>query len=305
MEALYLAPNPFRSVFGEPVPLKGGLDTAIHCLAYLHESLDAEGFGFLIRDYVADKSLIQYQLKEGRSFELEFERDRELRSRISVSYKYGDDRKILGFLYLNSNHADIAIRGSLLEMNVLLLRSDLLKLYWKMFRRRWVDISNMGIGSAVAPRISELVEEDYDDLTLEPFGGGLTMYLRRSDGKRVRISDLGDGAQLFLTALILRELLRPEVLLWDDLEAHMNPQMITHTLEWLSNLVKEGVQVIATTHSLEVLNKALALMEGEDSFRILMLRLSEGKFIFKPLSGDEATSLIESGLDIRLAGALI
>ncbi len=36
-----------------------------------------------------------------------------------------------------------------------------------------------------------------------------------------------------------------------------------------------------------------------------MLRLSEGKLISKPLSGDEAASLIESGLDIRLAGALI
>ena len=85
----------------------------------------------------------------------------------------------------------------------------------------------------------------------------------------------------------------------------MNPQMITHTLEWLQDLVEEGVQVIATTHSLEVLSKALALMGEEDWFRILMLRLSGGKLLSKPLSGEEAASLIEGGLDIRLAGALL
>ena len=305
LEALYLAPNPFRPIFGEPVPVKSGRDTALHCLAYMHESLDAEGFGFLIRDYVAEKSLIRYFLERDRSPELVFMRDRDVRSRIEVSYVFKSEKKLLGFLNLSSNYAEIKINGPLLEKDVLLLRSDLLKLYWKMFRRRWVDISNMGIGSAVAPKISELVDEEYDDLTLEPFGNGLTIYLRRSDGRRVRISDLGDGAQLFLTALILRELLKPGVILWDDLEAHMNPQMITHTLEWLQGLVREGVQVIATTHSLEVLSKAVALMGEEEWFRVLILRLSGGRLLTKPISGEEAASLIEGGLDIRLAGAFL
>ena len=213
LEALYLAPNPFRPVFGVPVPVKGGGDTALHCLAYLHESLDAGGFGFLLRDYVAEESLIGYFLEGDTSFELTFRREGDDKSRITVSYTSGKDRKLLGYLNLDSNYAEARIGGSLLKKDVLLLRSDLLKLYWGMFRRRWVDISNMGIGSSVAPKISELVDEEYDDLTLEPFGDGLTIYLRKSNGRRVRISDLGDGAQLFLTALILKELLRPGVML--------------------------------------------------------------------------------------------
>ena len=305
LEALYLAPNPFRSVFGEPVPMKGGGDTALHCLAYLHESLDAGGFGFLVRDYVAEISLTRYFLEGGKSFELAFRRDKDVQSRITVFYTSKEDRRLLGSLNLSSNYIEIKRKDLLLEKDVILLRNDLLKLYWKMFRRRWVDISNMGIGSTVAPKISELVDEEYDDLTLEPFGNGLAIYLRRSDGRRVRISDLGDGAQLFLTALILKELLKPGVILWDDLEAHMNPQMITYTLEWLRDLVREGTQVIATTHSLEVLSKAVALMGEEEWFKILMLRLSGGKLLTKPLSGEEAASLIEGGLDLRLAGALL
>ncbi len=114
LEALYLAPNPFRPIFGEPVPVRGGRDTALHCLAYLHESLDAGGFGFLIRDYVAEESLIKYYLEEDRSCELRFERDENLRSRVSVSYKSMKDRKYLGYLDLNSNNMEVEISSSLL-----------------------------------------------------------------------------------------------------------------------------------------------------------------------------------------------
>ncbi len=332
LEALFLAPNPFRQIFGGYPPLKDGRDTALHCLAYLHESLDSTGFRFLLRDYIANKSEIHYYLAdrndpaERDSYFLIFEREEE-NDKCSVLYTVQRSsnldirdrkkrlmkgkREFIGNFHLDSYVVTInpgAPPAGIRRIEVLFLRSDLMRLYWRTFKRRWVDISNMGIGNTVAPKISELVEEEYDDLTLEPFGGGLTIYLRKSDGRRIRISDLGDGAQLFLTALILKELVKPKVLLWDDLEAHMNPQMITRTLEWLSKLVKEGVQVVATTHSMEVLSKALALMEGEEwgeLFRVLLLQLRDGELVSKPLNWDEASKLMESGLDIRLAGSLL
>ncbi len=324
LEALFLAPDPFRSVFGGySPPLKEGKDTALHCLAYLHESLDSTGFRFLLRDYIAKKSEIHYYLASenafiGRDFYLIFERKEADLCWVSYALPYykpeGELEQVVeenvGSFHLDSYTVNTGQSPptEIREMEVLFLRSDLMRLYWRMFKRRWVDISNMGIGSTVAPKISELVEENYDDLTLEPFGGGLTIYLRKSNGKRIRISDLGDGAQLFLTALILKELVKPKVMLWDDLEAHMNPQMITRALEWLAGLVKEGVQVVATTHSMEVLSKALALMEVEGLeklFRVLLLQLRDGKLMSKPLSWDEASKLIEGGLDIRLAGSLL
>lgn len=118
----------------------------------------------------------------------------------------------------------------------------------------------------------------------------------------------------FLTSLISEGGARgTEVIFWSDLEVdplggHLDPHEITRTLEKLIELVREGIDVVVPTGSLEVINKALAMVEAEGlrhRFGLLIVQLRDGELLSKLLSWEEATKLIEDGLDIRLAGSLL
>jgi len=60
---------------------------------------------------------------------------------------------------------------------------------------------------------------------MEPFHGGeVTLYAFLKDGRRVRLGDPGDGVRALAVIMLLHELVKPKLLLWDNVEAHRIPQ---------------------------------------------------------------------------------
>ena len=99
---------------------------------------------------------------------------------------------------------------------------------------RWVEIAGPGTTRDVARMISDIVSDDYLNIVAEPFGAGkYTLYLYLTDGRRIRLGDMGDGIKQIVTLLLLYKITKPKILLIDDVEAHMNPSMLT----FFSNVV--------------------------------------------------------------------
>ncbi|MDP2917698.1 MAG: AAA family ATPase, partial [Dehalococcoidia bacterium] len=103
----------------------------------------------------------------------------------------------------------------------------------------------------------------------------------------------------YIIARLLYEMVKPEVLLWDDIEAHLNPRMLVRLSGWFSDIVANGKQVIVATHSIEAL-KILAEANPEAA-SILLTSLKNNILKTKPLSVKEIDSLSEAGIDVRIA----
>ena len=111
----------------------------------------------------------------------------------------------------------------------------------------------------------------------------------------IKLADLGDGVERFLTAALWIETIKPKVILWDDLEAALHPQMVDVILEWLAN---GEWQIVASTHSIDVL-EAFANADIKDGKVIQLWKSSDDVLDWKGLTVDELNELLESGMDAR------
>jgi predicted ATPase len=151
----------------------------------------------------------------------------------------------------------------------------------------------------ISREVSRFVSEEYVNVTAEPFtAGSMTFYVMLADGTRIRLSDLGAGVHLYVVNRLLYEHYRPDVVLWDDLETHFNPRLLTHVAEWFADLVEEGKQVIVSTHSLEVVEKIIAFVEDAT---VLLTSLRDGKLKVRRVKPDELEEWAKAGIDPRYA----
>jgi predicted ATPase len=188
--------------------------------------------------------------------------------------------------------------------NTLLISSKLVQTGYNYLQRNWASIINLGICKNVAEEVSGLVYDNYRDITIEPFlGGKLAIYGFLEDGRRIRLGDLGEGVQSYIIARILYELEKPKVLLWDDIEAHLNPRMLLSISEWFFDIVENGNQVIITTHSLEAARTIAGL--NEEKTAIYLTSLEDNILKAKRLTLKNMEEFIEAGIDVRVAEPLL
>lgn len=107
------------------------------------------------------------------------------------------------------------------------------------------------------------------------------------------------------TLMLLYLVSRPRILLIDDVEAHMNPSMLSLMASWLCDLVeRDKVTLVITTHSLEAA-KLLADMMSELDSHIVLVDLRNGRLVCRSLSLDEVEKLEGLGIDVRLASGVL
>ena len=175
-------------------------------------------------------------------------------------------------------------------------------------REKWGLIRGRGLTGKVASELSKLVNEEYDDLTLEPhIGGGLSLNAILKGSKiGIRLGDMGDGMRMLALAMLLWELSGAKLLLWDDVEAFMNPSTLIYISQWMAELVEQGAQVVVATHSREAAKLiAGAAEEAGQEARIVLLALRNGVLEHKALSLDDVEALEQAGVDVRMAEGLI
>ena len=190
----------------------------------------------------------------------------------------------------------------------LLMKPHLVELALTYVKMNWGLIRSRGLTGKVANELSRLVNEDYDDLTLEPhIGGGLSLnVILRKTRRGIRLSDMGDGVRMLAIAMLLKELTSAELLLWDDVEAFMSPSSLIYLAQWMANLVEQGIQVVVATHSREAAEILMgAAEEAGQEARAVLLALRNGILKSKVLTLDDVRKYREAGVDIRMAEGYI
>jgi len=315
IEALHLIypPSPACLSTYRRVP-PGTLSVAEVIHAY-HRTLDSKGYRFLIHNYDGEaviacrldrvfKGLI---LKAEDSFVRVYgplEAAVESYSGImAFASKVRAERAIA--ILNDSGVVEVRDRRS---SDCLFMKPHIADLALAYVREKWGLIRGRGLTGKVASELSKLVNEEYDDLTLEPhIGGGLSLNAILKGSKiGIRLGDMGDGMRMLALAMLLWELSGAKLLLWDDVEAFMNPSTLIYISQWMAELVEQGAQVIVATHSREAAKLiAGAAEEAGQEARIVLLALRNGVLEHKALSLDDVEALEQAGVDVRMAEGLI
>jgi predicted ATPase len=288
LEALFLAPNPLRQVPYVPT-------TAVQLLLEYHKTLSETGYTFLLNKYIANNMVIKVD-----DLELLFTKINGSSIAVKVTYlSQSGETGILDLGYLRPD-GNVEVRSNVqIADNTLLLSTKLAKFAHEYLQSRWIEILNTRAPALISREVSRFVSEEYVNVTAEPFmAGSMTFYAMLADGTRVRLSDLGAGVHLYVVNRLLYEHYRPDVVLWDDLETHFNPRLLTHVVEWFADLVEEGKQVIVSTHSLEVVEKIIAFVEDAT---VLLTSLRDGKLKVRRVKPDELEEWAKAGIDPRYA----
>ena len=301
LEALFLAPNPFRAVPYFPM-------TAAELLAEYHRALNEKGYTFLVNKYTAEKAVIGVDdteitfHKSGPHLAV-FVNHQPAGFALQTTLIPINGRELFLVGTLEAGGSARGVEKLLLTPNTLMLSTKLAHFAHRYLRQVWIEISNKGAAATVAKDVSRYVAEDYVNLTVEPFTGGkLSLFAMLSDGTRVRLSDLGAGVHLYVVNRLLYEHYRPEVVLWDDIEAHLNPRLLLHVAEWFADLVDEGKQVVVSTHSLEAVKTLTTFVEDAT---VLLTSLKDGILTARKIKLDELQSLARLGVDPRMAESFL
>jgi predicted ATPase len=292
LEALFLAPNPLRQVPYVPT-------TAVQLLLEYHKTLSETGYTFLLNKYIANNMVIKVD-----DLELLFTKINGSGIAVKVTYlSQSGETGILDLGYLRPD-GNVEVRSNVqIADNTLLLSTKLAKFAHEYLQRKWIEILNTRVPALISREVSRFVSEEYVNVTAEPFtAGSMTFYAMLADGTRIRLSDLGSGVHLYVVNKLLYEHYRPDVVLWDDLETHFNPRLLTHVAEWFADLVEEGKQVIVSTHSLEVVETLTAFVEDA---AVLLTSLRDGKLKVRKLGLKELEEWAKAGIDPRYAEALL
>jgi len=288
LEALFLAPNPFRLVPYYP-------STAIKLLQEYHKTLSEEGYTFLFNKYIAKNMVIKVDDQA-----LLFTKDFEARIRIYMNNLLVGNSSFLGYLYPDGKVSfEPDVVNVLFTDNTLIFSTKLVKFAHEYLQNKWIEILNTGVPALIAKDVSRFVSEEYWNISAEPFiAGSMTFYVLLADGTRIRLGDLGAGVHLYIVNRLLYEHYSPDVVLWDDLETHFNPRLLSHITEWFADLVEEGKQVIVSTHSLEVVEKIISYVNDAT---VLLTSLRDGKLRVRKVKPDELEEWAKAGIDPRFA----
>jgi predicted ATPase len=319
LEAIFLGTNPFRPT---PYYIHGlSLEypsNALETVLFLHKTLDYQGYAFLLRNYTENLAKIEFTL------------DKPIYDNSTMTTVFVELVKQNNRIFFHSNAPNFALNtiriGGLkiqtfgeasldssshqgfekrpLIGDTLLINPKLVQAGYEYLRREWARIVNSRISRKIAREISKLSPEQYIDFTMEPIiGGQLDINAYLEDGRRIRLGDLGEGIQSYLLTRLLYEITDPKMLLWDDMESHLNPKMLITLASWFKELIKMGKQVIVSTHSLE-LAEVVGGVNEEDT-RISLSTLRDSKLEVKRISLEELVRLKQSGIDARTSEALL
>ena len=315
LEAFFLAPNPLRVVpYGVNVK-------AVQLLSALHQTLSSKGYLFILHNYTSEIARIRVRAEE--DIEVIFHKRKDSFIDVYMAKpekgeamylgqlnKYSDDighaypglfqlRNIEEYRGYEIRHAKM--EGPYQEIGEALLYNHMvLDRAWNFIQQNWIEFSKYTVD--VAGVISENLNEQYSNITLEPFGRGtMALYFITDDGRRIRLGDVGEGVKTLATLFLLAEYTQPRIILIDDVEAHMNPAALYFLANWLADKAENGVQVVVSTHSIEAAKTIAAVTQAS----IHLLSLKQGKLYVKRLTLDELEHLETLGIDARTAEGIL
>ncbi|AEF96277.1 AAA family ATPase [Methanotorris igneus] len=142
----------------------------------------------------------------------------------------------------------------------------------------------------VANTISEVLDEKFTEIVLKKDG----WYLRREDASYIHVDDMGDGVKKVVRTMLILELLKPKLILWDDFDTAMHPSMVKNLLNYL---IKKDWQVVISTHSIDVL---YYILDMDEDIRVITLRKTQSDILeHNTFSIEDIEDIIDANLDPR------
>ncbi|MBY6115975.1 AAA family ATPase [Mameliella alba] len=158
-------------------------------------------------------------------------------------------------------------------------------------------------------KLLQSIDGDVLDISSAPYSreshsrGGRAVVTTKA-GKLIPLSVMGDGFRRICELGFALHFSRGGVLFIDEIEAGFHIGMLKKVYLWLTRQAKNlGVQIIATSHSLEAIQALVDVTPQDtrnDNLRAYSIGLDRSFGRIRHFYGDELYSLVsESGLDIR------
>lgn len=278
LEALSLLPSPNSSI----IPFKNY--TRLSLLDKLHYSRTSLIYGY------AGKAHISYWLDKNKTWHIEVLDNGKSRAYYikDGKEKYPGREDIAKYFGVNQETLDSI---SFFIPNHTELLDSLQKIDEKT--------KNVMVKEKAHIRATKLINECIDDkyteiLLLE---GPLRARKELVDNYYyIYLKDLGDGIEKAIITILWIETLKPKILLWDDFEATMHPSLIKHMLKYLS---KKDMQIVLSTHSIDVLYELLEL-KLKDTIILQLYKDKNDALHYQTINMDELQDIMDANIDPRL-----
>ena len=151
------------------------------------------------------------------------------------------------------------------------------------------DLVREGRQQELKTLLEDLIPDQKDVVLLTDSYSRPTIYIQKNGGRNVPIGLAGDGlvgfARLSLTLLTHSE----KLLLLEEPEAHQHPACIQRTAKAIVEASRKDVQIVLSTHSLELIDYLLLKSEEEDLKRMALFKvvLKNGELLSSRLAGQE------------------
>ncbi len=172
--------------------------------------------------------------------------------------------------------------------------------------RQLDDLVVAGLSEQVESALLEIVPSFKSlKVGLETYNGSEARGIARIEysDHAVPLSLAGDGVRILVEQLLKLVPLKDGVALMEEPETHKHPAAITQTAKAIFAAVRRGVQVILTTHSLELIDSLIREARDEEGLNLLSvfgLKLDGGCLKYYHLIGDEVKmSRTQMEMDLR------
>lgn len=171
----------------------------------------------------------------------------------------------------------------------------------KPLQQAYSEVAKSGRLKIAEEFLKEIVE-NYERLEIlldEQNSPGLYMKTRASS---IPIGLSGDGIQAFVQIALETAMTAEGVALIEEPEVYQHPKALWQTAKVILANVRRGVQVVLTTHSLELIDALISEAEGDDLDRMVTfnLALEDGELQAERWTGDDfAFARREVGTDLR------
>ena len=151
--------------------------------------------------------------------------------------------------------------------------------------------------------ILRMLDEQIEDLFVVLHGAIPVIYVERGSARKEPVSSLGDGINKLLHIALLMLANPKSVVLVDELENGFHYSFFPKLWEIIGRITTEtGCQVLATTHSYECINGAVALAEDTTTpelFRFIRIDSNDGKRTPHVFDNDSFEYAVKSEWEVR------
>lgn len=155
-------------------------------------------------------------------------------------------------------------------------------------------IEKSELHAKAAEFINQSIGDEYTEIYLE----SMEMRKKPTEGEPfwIDVTDLGSGVLKALTIFLAVEYIDPAIFVWDDMETSLHPSLLRDILEFL---IEKDIQVVASTHSIDVLSTLLDLQPPDASI-IQVSKSKDDILTHESLDIDELVEVMDlAGLDPR------